>query len=496
MCCKGSRPRFGALMALAGSALLLPALIVSRSSAGVVLGLYSPGLALLILMAAAVLLAAAAFLARPGWFAGMCRFLAGFPELLVVNLAVLPLPAFILAWFLFPVPLLTRWNAMAGVVLLILAPGVFLLSCRERKAAAEARKGVCVTAITLLIFLALAEIVVRAIVPGSFFSPRLGLTPHARYTIMVDLPGVSKGGTLSTNRWGLRGDEPPDDWDSHTTIITIGGSTTANYYLDDSKTWSYVLQETLRQEDSLVWVGNGGIPMHSSEHHDYFLREVVARIRPDIVVFLTGANDIGQFMRGAVALHEAPLPEGGIREFMFSGSRLLQTLYKAKKVYVDRAPVISETTDPEFVLHPMPGPENPLPEDLREIMPDPEAYSRRIRRLISTCSEIGVTPVFLTQPLLFEDTPYWRGIQGGSYWHGGPDSLFSAASHWKMLNFINSELVRVCESEGIACFDLASAVPHDMSMFYDSMHLTEAGADLVGKIVAEFMISVGLLDVR
>lgn len=486
-----SKLRPGEILGLLGSGLLLWATLLSRSSSGVVLGRYSTGLAV---FAASLILIAAVWtglLLRWKTTGPLARLAGKLPEFAAVMLAVIPIPLFLLLWFLFPFPLFERWNGFLGFCMLISAPGVF---CLGRRASSEAPKGAVVTLITLAICLVLAELAVRAVVPGSFFNPRLGLVPHARYTIMVDLPGVSKGGTLSTNRWGLRGDEPPDDWAAHTTIVTVGGSTTANYYLDDRRTWSYVLQEELKRADSLVWVGNGGIPMHSAEHHDFFLREVVTAIQPDIVIFLTGANDIGQFMRGEVALHERPLPERGVREFMFRNSRLLQTLYKAKKVYVDRAPVISEAADPEFAMQPMTGSESPLPDDLREMLPDPEAYSRRIRRLIATSREIGVTPVFLTQPLLFEDSDFWRGIQGGSYWHGGPDSLFSAASYWRMLDFLNREVMEICKEEGILCFDLAAVIPHDMSMFYDSMHLTEAGAGLVGESVARFMLESGVLQ--
>ncbi len=40
-------------------------------------------------------------------------------------------------------------------------------------------------------------------------------------------------------------------------------------------------------------------------------------------------------------------------------------------------------------------------------------YRRRIGRLIATCREIGVTPVFLTQPLLFQDDEYGGESGGG-----------------------------------------------------------------------------------
>lgn len=453
-----------------------------------VLGRFSAALGAVLLADLLLVLASLMYMAVPRLFSGVRRIAGGLPEPVSVFLTVFPVPLFLLGWFLFPLPLLERWTAVSGAVLLCAAPGPLLVSCRPGRSATEAAKSAAVTGASLAVSLLAAELVLRAVTPGSFFNPRLGLVPHARYTIMVDLPGVTRGGTLSTNRWGLRGEEPPEEWERYLTIVTVGGSTTANYYLDDGKTWSHVLQETIRESRPLTWVGNGGIPMHASEQHDYFLREVVARIRPDVVVFLTGANDIGQFLRGEAVLHERPLPDRGLREWMFRGSRLLQILYKLKKVHVDSAPVVSETVDPEFVLLPMPGKDRELPDDLGQLLSDPGLYRRRIGRLIATCREIGVTPVFLTQPLLFQDDEYWRGIRGGSYWHGGPDSVFSAAANWRMLDFLNRQLMDACREEGAACLDLASMVPHDREYFYDSMHLTEAGAFLVGRLVGRFML--------
>jgi lysophospholipase L1-like esterase len=487
------RSRLGVLFAILGSALLLPAILVSQSSSGAILGRYSVGLATAALLNLVLLAGGLILMLRSGTSGRVAAMAARTPDFLVVNLIVFPLPVFLLLWFLFPVPILDRWNAFAGLCLLMVFPGVFLIGARNGKARSEALKGTMVASASLLICLIAAELAVRAVVPGSYFNPRLGLIPYSRHTIMVDLPGVSMGGTLSTNSWGLRGEEPPEDWDAWTTIVTVGGSTTADYYLDDARTWSHVLQETLRESSPLVWVGNGGIPMHSSETHDYFLREVVAEIRPDIVVFLVGINDIGQFMRGSVALDEPPLPERGARAFLFAQSRLLQALYKAKKVYIEGATVISETSDPEFELLPMTTIERPLPEDLGTLLPDPRYYERRILRLIETCRDLNVTPVFLTQPLLYDNTDYWRGIQGGCSWLLGSDSIFSAATHWLMLDYLNRQLIGVCHREGVACFDLASRIPHDRSMFYDAMHFTEAGSDRIGRLTGKYLLSRGIL---
>ncbi len=216
-------------------------------------------------------------------------------------------------------------------------------------------------------------------------------------------------------------------------------------------------------------------------------------MNPDIALFLVGINDVGQFLRGEAALNVS-LPETGFRQAIFKHCMLMQVLYKLKIVYIDKAPVVSEAVDPMFIEEPLLTPERELPDDLHELIPQQDEYKIRIENIIRECRELDITPVFMTQPLLFEDNDYWRGIKGGSYWFGGADSEFSAASFWLILNTLNNDLIEVCERENVTCIDLASIIPHSRDIFYDSMHLTEFGAVMVGEKVSDYLIEELIIE--
>jgi lysophospholipase L1-like esterase len=340
-------------------------------------------------------------------------------------------------------------------------------------------------AFSLVAVLAVGELVLGRIMPNNIFNPRFGLRPYSRTVMRVELPGITPGGIMSTNMWGFRGEDPPESWDEHITIVTVGGSTTANYYLDDSLTWSHVLQEELRQENPLVWVGNAGIPRHSSDTHLLFTREVLSEIQPDIALFLVGVNDMGPFLRSNA--DEERLPDSGPRQWLFSNSQILQLIYKAKVVHLDRAPVVTAAADPEFTEEPLEAPEDLLPEDLHSLLENPDFYRRRIALLIEECLELGITPVFLTQPILYQDSHHWRGIRAADRFAGGEERPISAATFAGMLGTLNQDLIQVCSENDALCFDLAGEVPCSYEYFYDAMHMTEAGADLVGRLVADFL---------
>jgi lysophospholipase L1-like esterase len=317
------------------------------------------------------------------------------------------------------------------------------------------------------------------------------LRPHYKQEFhLTRFEGISLRPRYSTNVWGLRGDEPPADWERSRTIIAVGGSTTECRMLDDSKTWPFLLQQRLRSTDPAVWVGNGGISGQTSRGHAIFVDEVVRKLRPDMVVILVGANDLWAAMRDERRQHgsRSDQPVDNLFYRAFARSRLLQLLYTWKQVLVDKVEV--QSFDGKDRMHFAPFTETrPFEEELKELAPDIQQYGQRIERLITLTKSLGTKSVFLTQPLLFEDTPYWRGRNGVPTWIRGVRRQISAATHWRLLDRYNRALLAACDKAGVPCFDLAAAIPHDPMYFYDSAHLNERGAELVAEKVSQFLVS-------
>lgn len=94
----------------------------------------------------------------------------------------------------------------------------------------------------------LVEFIIRIFSPMSPYHTLLPLFPNIKMKLNVKLKGCLPIIAHSTNKLGLRGDAPPCEWERYYTIVTIGGSTTQCFYLDDHKTWPYLLQEKLKRE--------------------------------------------------------------------------------------------------------------------------------------------------------------------------------------------------------------------------------------------------------
>jgi len=476
------------VLAFTGFSLVFATLFNSRSANAVIMGKWSAqmGVALLFVLAGCVS-AAVLFFHESSVRRRLSPAAARVPEFAAGLVTVLLPLLFFTVWFLFPVPVLQRRSFVAGAAMLSFVPGLAVTALYKTNKLKTILGGTAVMVFSAILAAGLAEIVLHMIMPESIFNPRFGLRPYQNVRLEVDLPGITPGGTLSTNMWGLRGEEPPRQWEQYFTIVTVGGSTTANYYLDDSLTWSNVVQSKLRRAHPMTWVGNGGIPRHSADTHLLFVREVLSKIKPDMALFLTGVNDMGPFLRGNAAESER-LPDSGLRQALFSHSMVLQLIYKVKVVYIDGAPVISHGVDPYFQEIPMNEEEAVLPDDLHDLLENPNFYRLRIRALIHECRSLNITPVFMTQPLLYEDNQHWRGVLEGSRWLGDSESPMSAAVFSLMLNTLNQDLIQVCSEEGVAVFDLASEIPHTREYFYDCMHMTEAGARLTGENAAAFLL--------
>jgi lysophospholipase L1-like esterase len=277
----------------------------------------------------------------------------------------------------------------------------------------------------------------------------------------------------------MRGDEPPKDWANTYSIVCIGGSTTQCFFLDDHKAWPYLLQQDLKARFPNAWVGNGGLDGHSSRAHITFMNRVIPAIRPKVALVLVGANDVAFSISKERRAHGTPFEKVRLVDRI----RLLQLAMLWKRILIDKATVVEKTGQGSLDFPPMTDKEN-VPSDIREMLPGLAEYRDNIRKILAKGRETNTRVVFMTQPMLFDDTPHWRGLRATMYWLG--DLKISAATFWRCLDAYNQELMRVCREEKAECIDLASAVPHSEDYFYDPAHFNDRGSALVAEKVAAY----------
>ncbi len=268
---------------------------------------------------------------------------------------------------------------------------------------------------------------VRITSPPSPFSPLLPLRPIGKRELHAHLRGIAPVSYFSTNQWGMRRDEPPKDWKNDHTILTIGGSTTRCYHLDDHKTWPYLLQKRLKQQDPKIWIGNGGLPSQSTRGHILFMKEVIRKIKPKAVIFLVGVNDLSLSIS-----EDQPVYDQAPWRFILFQSRLFQILYTWKLILFDKVTVESDQGHGNYEPIPLTDPLK-LPDDPRSLLSTLPEYRDNLKTLIRLAREMKVEPLFLTQPLLFDDTEAYQNAAGSFYWMKKTKGNLSAADYARLL---------------------------------------------------------------
>jgi len=288
------------------------------------------------------------------------------------------------------------------------------------------------------------------------------------------------------NSLGFRGAELPKDTAGLLRVITIGGSTTECHFLSDEKTWPYLLGEALRDSFGLCWLNNAGLDGHSTYGHIVLLNDHVKHLRPSVVLFLTGINDVET---KSPTFHDELNRKGGHvdwRHYIFENSEVLNLALNVCRGW--QAQRFNTTTNVMMVLD----------STLRELLPDSvmrirlEAqmpflmdYRTRLEQLADTCLAWNILPVFLTQPNQFGfGRDSLSGANLENYPVDGEDVAMNGRLIWAILELYNDVVRKMCAERNLPLVDLAKLMPKNSQYFYDMSHFTNRGAVEVSRLIS------------
>ena len=257
-----------------------------------------------------------------------------------------------------------------------------------------------------LVALAVLEVLLRVYNPLEIrFRPdRIVLPVNKRYSFnnadkFTKLPPTTKH---TKNSLGFRGAPPPRDFQDYLTIITIGGSTTECFYLSDGRTWPDLLGQNLSRQFNRVWVNNAGLDGATTYRHLILMEDYVAQLRPKVVLFLIGINDVGA---GDIAAAEQRRGHDLRHRWHALLNRsevyaLGQNLYR---YFVAQSRGLHHT---QVDLRAA-GTLDQLPSGTASrMLRDYETnslpfFAARLSRLVKVCRDHGIEPVLITQPTLY-----------------------------------------------------------------------------------------------
>lgn len=309
----------------------------------------------------------------------------------------------------------------------------------------------------------------------------------------ADNPKLDKKILHTKNSLGFRGAEKPGNFDDYLSIITVGGSTTECFLLADDKTWSFDLEQRLKPKFKNIWINNAGLDGHSTFGHQILLDDYLTKIKPKIVLFLVGINDVG---REDLKDHDknnliaTPLTW---RDSLARKSELFNLIltYKRAKAAEQKGSV---HTNVRFHLSKsLTISDEQIKTELDKQSELVKSYKARLLRLIESSRQAGIEPILLTQPSLvgkgidpltginletiFLDDELSRKLHGET----------NGKLYWLTMELYNQQTRDVGAEAGVKVIDLANLMPRNSLYYYDYIHYTNEGAAKISEILDEHL---------
>jgi lysophospholipase L1-like esterase len=259
-------------------------------------------------------------------------------------------------------------------------------------------------------------------------------------------------------------------------IATLGGSTTEDMWNASGRHWPWHLEQRL---DALkirdVRVLNGGMSAYATTHSLIRTAFDVTELRADVLLVMHNINDLTAAYY-ALAADTTLDPHYAIkyRTRGYTGLRGEEDVVwsRLKGFVAGRFESQRAAT-------------SPLPHDPVVVAEGARLFQRNLRSIIAVAQAHGIRPVLLTMPFStslkhFETTKSGQ-VRTGSI---GIGRLPSSAQFFRDLERYNRATVALADTLGVTVVDMARLTEWNEDLFVDSVHLTDAGSERFGAVLA------------
>ncbi len=314
------------------------------------------------------------------------------------------------------------------------------------------------------------------------------------------IPGISGVQRFSTDGHGYRTNGPIDYAHKPANslrVVAIGGSTTEEAFIDDRRTWTYLLAERLSKSlDRKVEMINTGVSsLRAKDHYQTFVEST--DYSPDIAIFLMGINDWNQAIRQeyaashparSIGLRSMPL-WSVIRRAKFDSSLLFGAIAILKNL-TNRAldqwgvPLPVSINDGSYLRarnNSLARPEK-FKVELRNVDGD---YAYWVGRIMTVCRERRVECVFVDQPNAYSSdiTPELQRRLWMTPNNVGYTASLDDVRH--VADMYNAWLDKTAAARGFTSCPIAAKVPSTTEYLIDDCHYNEAGSRLVAQLIGD-----------
>jgi lysophospholipase L1-like esterase len=338
-----------------------------------------------------------------------------------------------------------------------------------------------------LVALVLLEVLLRIHNPLEMrFRPDRIVLPVNKHYIINNVGKFTKlpPTTIHTkNALGFRGAPPPADFKDYLTLVTVGGSTTECFYLSDGRAWPAVLGKELSHNFNRVWLNNAGLDGATTYRHIVLMQDYIDKLRPKVVLFLIGINDVGagnldeteghphghylrDLWRSYLYRSEVYCLEQNLYHYLIAQRRGLkhEEINLRKVGTLDQPPAgLEQQTLQDYRAHSLPF------------------FAQRVQELVRICRSHGIEPVLITQPTLYG--PGIDPVTGVNLATIRVRGNFNGRMMYDFIELYNDVTRQVAKKDGVLLIDLARELPRNSAYYYDYLHYTEPGAAAVAALI-------------
>jgi len=280
-------------------------------------------------------------------------------------------------------------------------------------------------------------------------------------------------------------------------VVTLGGSTTDQVYVDDAQTWQAVLERRLAEAalKQPVCVANAGVDGHTTFGHIAAMERwlpLIPGLRPDFILLYIGVND------AALRRERAPGDEraspglwGRAKAAMQHNSALWALWRRLNRPPADEAPIFAahkllKPVDADY------GSTRPAADIEALVAQSTVAFRERLQRLLVLIERSGAKPICVSQPsIIYRHFPEgWRGITETFKLDG---RSFNGLDYRASMLALNQVMADLCPRTGGHYIDLESR-PFDVGDYYDAAHMNGAGTAKVGNYLFEEFVTQRIVE--
>ena len=341
--------------------------------------------------------------------------------------------------------------------------------------------------------------------------------PYVRRRLDIDqsaLPGLDASSYVEINCDGERGGPPPRKGERAYRALVVGGSAAECYYLDQQQTWSAVAERVLSRPERLrelgvdrVHIGNIGraiLPCH--ELHQLLTHILPRYERLDAILIMVGASDIVSWLgeKMPAKLRESAVPSGNIFEqhpdgpwsFSLKNTALWQLVSTQHRRLLRPLTVAPKSGDWLHRVRAMRAGATQMIDESADPTPMLDRFEKWLRAIVTLCASKTRRVVIVRQP--------WLGDTGSPHlekmlWNFGIGRPYkedvkvycTPALAARLMELADARTARVAADLGVHQIDLIPVLERSARTYYDFLHFTPVGAEVVGRVVAELLARPG-----